>query len=98
MTETFYRCNNLTGNVFIHSNQVSNASSCFAGTSLTKDVYIPFYNTANNQVYGWVLNGQTYYTISNTPANGANVYNSLGYLTNYVVKNATANSFELEAI
>ena len=40
--ETFKNCYSLTGNINIHSNQVTNATNCFANTSLSKNVYIPF--------------------------------------------------------
>ncbi len=43
----FQDCTNLTGNIYIYSNQITNAYNCFNGTSLTKNVYIPF-KYANN--------------------------------------------------
>lgn len=42
MRGTFGLCNNLTGNIFIHSNQIQNVYSCFQMTEITKNVYIPF--------------------------------------------------------
>ena len=42
MVHTFKNCTNLTGNIYIHSNQVSDCTNCFANTSLIKNVYIPF--------------------------------------------------------
>lgn len=42
MRNTFRRCTNLAGNIYIHSNRVSYANYCFYNTSLTKNVYIPF--------------------------------------------------------
>ena len=44
MRGTFADCNNITGDIYIGSEIVSNAVNCFAGTSLTKNVYIPFKN------------------------------------------------------
>ena len=43
MWYSFYGCSKLTGNINIYSTQVQNALSCFQNTSLTKNVYIPFY-------------------------------------------------------
>ena len=40
---TFAGCTNLTGNIYIESNQITNSVNCFYNTSLTKNVYIPFY-------------------------------------------------------
>lgn len=45
---TFQSCSNLTGNIYIESEIVNNATNCFYNTSLDKDVYIPF---QNNGVY-----------------------------------------------
>lgn len=42
LSQTFFNCQNLTGNIYIHSNQISDASLCFYHTSLIKNVYIPF--------------------------------------------------------
>ena len=39
---TFSGCTNLSGNIYIHSNQIMHATDCFEDTSLTKNVYIPF--------------------------------------------------------
>lgn len=44
MQNTFRYCTNLTGNINIISNQVTDAVNCFSNTSLTKNVYIPYYN------------------------------------------------------
>ena len=38
----FMYSQNLAGNVYIHSKNISRANGCFSGTSLTKNVYIPF--------------------------------------------------------
>lgn len=42
MVSTFENCTNLTGDIKIYSTNVSNASECFAGTSINKTVYIPY--------------------------------------------------------
>ena len=56
MVGTFWNCSNLTGNVIIQSDKVSNASSCFGYHDTTfknKDVYIPFTyeNGVNTKTY-----------------------------------------------
>lgn len=53
MYGTFQECSNLTGNIFIESNKVSRAASCFFSTTLPKNVYIPFTysNGVNTQTY-----------------------------------------------
>lgn len=53
MVWTFWDCTNLTGNIYIHSNQIANAYQCFNGTSLIKNVYIPFTydNGVNTKTY-----------------------------------------------
>lgn len=42
MVYTFDGCTNLTGDIYIYSNQITNAANCFNNTSLTKQVHIPF--------------------------------------------------------
>lgn len=44
MQNTFRYCTSLTGDIHILSNQVTDAVNCFSNTSLTKNVYIPYYN------------------------------------------------------
>lgn len=39
---TFEGCEKLTGDIYVKSNQITNAAECFATTHLTKNVYIPF--------------------------------------------------------
>ena len=39
---TFEGCTNLTGNIYIQSENITNARNCFNTTSLIKNVYIPF--------------------------------------------------------
>ena len=97
MYQTFYNCQNLTGNIYIKAQNITNAIDCFNYTSLIKDVYIPFYEDDSTQLYGWTVSGTTYYTLSATPANGATVYDGNGEATIYTVKNATGSSIELEA-
>lgn len=46
---TYAGCTALTGDVMIMSSIITNATNCFAGTSATKNVYIPF--TYANNVY-----------------------------------------------
>ena len=41
--KAFDGCANLTGDIIIGSNIITNANRCFANTSLDKNVYIPFY-------------------------------------------------------
>ena len=51
MSYTFHGCDNLIGNVYIHSEIVENASFCFTelgGIHNTKYVYIPFRDSNNN--------------------------------------------------
>ena len=73
MSSAFSYCRNLTGNIYIYSNNITNAYRCFQGTSLSKNVYIPFkyqngvntktYN-AFKQYYGSSQNGVTLRNIS----------------------------------
>lgn len=42
MKSTFNYCYNLTGDINIHSENITNAQECFTNTSLDKNVYIPF--------------------------------------------------------
>lgn len=57
MGRTFYECTNLAGNIYIYSNQVINADSCFNNTTLQKNVYIPF--TYENGEYTKTYNSFT---------------------------------------
>jgi hypothetical protein len=57
MGGTFYECTNLAGNIYIYSNQVINADSCFNNTTLQKNVYIPF--TYENGEYTKTYNSFT---------------------------------------
>ena len=43
LTSAFHDCRNLTGDIIIHSENVSGAVNCFYGSNKRKDVYIPFY-------------------------------------------------------
>lgn len=54
----FTRCTNLTGDVLILSNEVTNAASFVYGSSLTKNVYIPFTydNGVNTATYNAFIN------------------------------------------
>lgn len=42
LQNTFNGCINLSGNIYINSNKITSVTDCFANTSLTKNVYIPF--------------------------------------------------------
>lgn len=47
--KAFDGCTNLTGDIFIHSNKITNAIDCFNNTSIAKNVYIPFtYQNGDN--------------------------------------------------
>lgn len=47
--KAFDGCTNLTGDIFIHSNEITNAIDCFNNTSIAKNVYIPFtYQNGDN--------------------------------------------------
>lgn len=72
MAETFCGCTNLTGNIRVQTNSLSNYAmqNCFYGTTKTKNVYIPFtgynsvantHNAAINAIYG--INGKNGVTI-----------------------------------
>ena len=54
----FYQCFNLTGNIYIHSENITNAKNFFYNTSLTKNVYIPFKyaNDVNTKTYNSFIN------------------------------------------
>ena len=43
LTSAFHDCKNLTGDIIIHSENVSGAFNCFYGSNKDKNVYIPFY-------------------------------------------------------
>ena len=53
MSSTFRNCSNLTGDIYIYSEKVNDVMYCFNGTSLQKNVYIPFTyeNSVNTQTY-----------------------------------------------
>lgn len=58
MYGTFRNCTNMTGNIYIHSNQIATANLCFANTTATKNVYIPFkyINNVNTPTYNAFIN------------------------------------------
>lgn len=76
MRETFCNCVNLTGNIYIKSNKISNAWSCFNGTALQKNVYIPF-------TYSNGVNTQTYNTFKAIYGGGANGVTLINYTEIY---------------
>ena len=59
MVEAFSYCYNLTGDIVILSENISNARYSFSGTSLDKNVYIPF--KYENGQYTKTYNAFTYY-------------------------------------
>lgn len=71
MNQTFWNCQNLTGDIYIKSNQVGYATNCFMNTSLPKNVYIPFKYA--NDVYTQTYN--TFNAIYGTGANGVTLKN-----------------------
>ena len=58
MNRTFMGCYNLTGDVYIDATEISDATDCFFGTTLRKNVYIPFTypNTENTTTYNTFIN------------------------------------------
>ena len=76
---TFNGCSNLIGDIYIYSNQVSNATNCFYNTSLTKNVYIPF--TYRNNI-----NTRTYNSFM------AAGYDTLGTTDGVYLKNLSINN------
>ena len=58
MNSTFEFCYNLVGNINILSNQITDATNCFANTTLTKNVYIPYTyeNSVNTATYNAFIN------------------------------------------
>ena len=58
MSRTFWNCSNLQGDIYIKSENITNATNCFNQTSLTKNVYIPFTyeNGVNTKTYNSFIN------------------------------------------
>ena len=58
MSRTFWNCSNLQGDIYIKSENITNATNCFNQTSLTKNVYIPFTyeNGVNTLTYNSFIN------------------------------------------
>lgn len=50
LIETFRNCINLTGNIIINSNIITNITNCFADTSISKNVYIPYYSLYTDKI------------------------------------------------
>ena len=71
ISRTFINCNSLTGDIYIGSNQITNAINCFVNTSLNKNVYIPFtyQNGDNTLTYNSFINAG-YTTDPNNRING----------------------------
>ena len=54
MTGTFKGCGFLGGNIYIYSKDIYSASECFNGTTLTKNIYVPFtYDNVTQNLYAW---------------------------------------------
>ena len=53
MSGTFWGCSNLTGNIYIHSENVSDAANCFRGSVTNRNAYIPltYINGVNSLTY-----------------------------------------------
>lgn len=58
MYNTFANCINLTGKIQIQSNNITNATNCFANTTKVKEVYIYFQDSSNipTQTYNSFIN------------------------------------------
>ena len=55
----FENCYNLTGNIYFHSENIIDATNTFKGTSLTKNVYIPFtYKNSGSETFYRVIVGE----------------------------------------
>lgn len=50
LANTFRNCINLTGDIYIYSEKISDLTLAFAGTSNIKNVYIPFNNAGINTI------------------------------------------------
>ena len=55
----FAACSNLSGDIVLNSSNITDATSCFGSTTLTKNVYIPFNSTTYNSFInaGYDTNG-----------------------------------------
>jgi hypothetical protein len=59
MCNTYLNCFNLTGDIIIHSENITDATNCFDNTELNKIVYIPFMNDGiNTETYSSFLNAE----------------------------------------
>jgi len=58
MSQTFYNCKKITGNIYIDSADIENAQSCFYNTTNNKDVYIPLKTkeAITETLYCWKVN------------------------------------------
>ena len=58
MYQAFDGCSNLSGNLYIHAENITNAVNCFSNTTLEKDVYIPFFysNNVHTKTYDSFIN------------------------------------------
>lgn len=84
----FQNCTNLTGNIYIHSENIARCEQIFHNTSLTKNVYIPFrYETDVSEkllAYKDRTNNIVYYSTEN-PGRYLNSYRNVVYYSNMVV-------------
>lgn len=80
MWRTFDNSYKLTGDIIIHSNQITNAIDCFNNTSLDKNVYIPFtyQNGDNTLTYNSFINAG-YGTDPSNRVNGVCLYDLATY-------------------
>ena len=73
MYRTFWYCENLTGRINILSTEITNTTSCFFGTTLQKDVYIPY--TYENGEYTKTYNSfQRAGYLGETPQDGVTMH------------------------
>jgi len=57
MSSTFQNCTNLTGDILIYSENITDATNCFYNTTLNKNVYILFHNNGiNTSTYNAFIN------------------------------------------
>ena len=78
MVNTFYGCNDLQGTINILSNQITDVKNCFYGTSLPKNVYIPFKysNGVNSATFNsFVSAGYLYANGVSNNQHGVTMYN-----------------------
>lgn len=95
MDFTFSQCNNLTGDIYIKSEEVKSAGSCFYGTGLEKNVYIPYNYTENSRSYEGIINGNIVGTLTNNNGVISN-FSANNYFTPDITNFTTANPWEID--